>query len=93
MHKLYGKVKANINYEEAPDKKVVIEDLVSEENCYFVKIENLKSDISGYGKGENSLESNDYFFIKLEEENLNLYYKDANSEVEQIGKLQIEQSI
>ena len=83
----------NINYEEAPDKKVIIEDLVSEENCYFVNIENLKSDMSSYGKGENTKDSNDYFFIKQEEEKLNLYYKDANFEIEQIGELQIEQSI
>lgn len=83
----------NINYEEAPDKKVIIEDLVGQENCYFVKIENLKSELSGYGIGENAEDSNDYFFIKQEENKFNLYYKNTNSEIEQIGELQIEQSI
>ena len=83
----------NINYSEAPDQKVIIEDLVSEENCYFVKVENLKSELQNYGKGENTEDSNDYFFIKQEGDKFILYYKDINSEIEQIGEIQIEQSI
>ena len=83
----------NINYDAEPDSKVIIEDLVSQENCYFVKVENLKSDLSNYGNGKNVENSTDYFFIKQEDNKINLYYKNTNSEIEQIGELQIEQSI
>jgi hypothetical protein len=82
-----------INYEEAPDSTIYIEDLVDEEGCYYVKIENLKQDFITYGKGENVEDSNDYFFIKKVDDKYNLYYKNVNSEIEEIGELQMEPSI
>lgn len=83
----------NINYEAEPDKTVFIEDLVDETDCYYVKIENFKRDITTRGKGKNEKGSNDYFFIKKDGEDYKLYYKNANSEVDEIGALQLEQSI
>lgn len=85
--------KGDINTEGEPTETAYIEDLFSEENCYYVKIENFKRDITNHGKGENDENSSDYFFIKKEGEAYNLYYKDTNMEIEQIGALKIEQSI
>ena len=64
----------NINTETEPTETKYIEDLTFEENCYYVKIENFKRDITSYGIGENAEDSNDYFVIKVEDENYNLYY-------------------
>lgn len=83
----------SINLEEAPTETAYIEDLKSEENCYYIKIENFKRDITSYGKGENTEDSNDYFFIKLEGEEYNLYYKASDNEVEKIGALEFKQEI
>ena len=83
----------NINLEEVPTETVYIEDLKGEENCYYIKIENFKRDITSYGKGENAEDSKDYFFIKVEGENYNLYYKYSDGEIEEIGALNFEQEI
>lgn len=83
----------SVNLEEAPTDTAYIEDLKSEENCYYIKIENFKRDITSYGKGENTEDSNDYFFIKLEGENYNLYYKASSGEIEEIGALEFKQEI
>ena len=82
-----------INTEGEPTETAYIEDLASEENCYYVKIENFKRDITNNGKGKNEADSGDYFFIKKEDDTYNLYYKNANLETEQIGALQIDQSM
>jgi hypothetical protein len=82
-----------INYEEAPDSTVYIEDLVDEEGCYYVKVENLKQDFITYGKGENIKDSSDYFFIKKVDNQYNLYYKNVDTEIEEIGELKMEPSI
>ena len=83
----------DINTEGEPTETAYIEDLVSEENCYYVKIENFKRDITNNGKGKNDADSGDYFFIKKEDDTFNLYYKNANMEVEEIGEPQIDQSM
>ncbi len=83
----------SVNLEEAPTDTIYIEDLKSEENCYYIKIENFKRDITSYGKGENAENSNDYFFIKIEGENYNLYYKSSSGETEEIGALEFKQEI
>lgn len=83
----------SVNLEEAPTETAYIEDLKEEENCYYIKIENFKRDITSYGKGENTKDSNDYFFIKLEGENYNLYYKCSDNNIEEIGALKFKQEI
>lgn len=83
----------NVNTEVEPTETKYIEDLAEEENCYYVIIENFKRDITSYGTGENDKNSSDYFFIKKDGEVYNLYYKNSNKEIEEIGVIQIEQSI
>ena len=83
----------NINLEEAPTETAYIEDLASEENCYYVNIKNFKRDITTYGIGENAENSSDYFFIRKEDDKYNLYYQNANKEIDEVGTLSIEQSM
>lgn len=76
------------------DSKVVIEDLAGITDMYFIKISELKTDISGYGEGENKEGSKDLFFIKKEnEQEYKVYYKNSNEEDEEIGLLEFEPEI
>lgn len=76
------------------DSKVIIEDLAGNTDMYFIKISELKTNISGYGNGENEEGSNDFFFIKKESEQVyKVYYKNSNGEDEEIGQLEFEPEI
>lgn len=76
------------------DSKVIIEDLAGNTDMYFIKISELKTDINGYGGGENKEGSKDFFFIKKESEQIyKVYYKNSNGEDEEIGELEFEPEI
>lgn len=83
----------NINTEVEPTETKYIEDLKGEENCYYVIIANFKRDITSHGMGENDENSKDYFFIKKDGDIYNLYYKNVEKQIEEIGKIEIEPSV
>ena len=73
-----------------------------EPNEYFINLDTLRRSISKYGKGTNNKDNNDYFFIRttIEGEGDNaqitkatVYYKNLQGTDEEIGDLQIQQSI
>ena len=87
------------DFGEQPDGIIYISDLAGHNNetesekIYFINLENLGRTINRYGKGENIENSKDYFYIKGSGESYKVYYSNLDGEEEEIGALQIQQSL
>lgn len=88
-----------INSEENPPESTqkYIEPLTGDSmgTKYFVKLDTLKRTINKYGKGENG-STRDYFYLETSkdaENKVTLYYMNLDETLEEIGDLQIQQTI
>ena len=91
-----GNISTAINSDDAYITELKDESFERDEgkDYYFIYLNKLKRDIDKYGKGNNG-ETKDYFYIKCldDSEEYTVCYRNLDEQEEEIGKLQIQQSL